>query len=166
MTVERGIGTPAVLPALGQDNACTEEKAMKRGAKKLPAGPSRDSMRAAPSREDDASHQPNDSDDDVCSDNELGAEWTGNLDCYDGPKNEYIDDLRIDPPLVVKRRLDSLAEARAFVEDEMRLGRSPAWREMHRRLATVRSEDEACQAIGALRKLLELEDLLVPPSCP
>jgi hypothetical protein len=123
-------------------------------------------MRTAPSRVDDVSHQLSNSDDDICGDNELGTEWTGNLDCYHSAKDEYMDDLRIDPPLVVKRRLDSLAKARTFVEDEMRLGRPPAWREMRHRLATVRSEDEAREAIGALRKLLELEDLLVPPACP
>jgi hypothetical protein len=82
-----------------------------------------------------------------------------------------MDDFRIDPPLVVKdtpkpRRLASLAEARAFVDDEMRLGRPPPWREIYHRLTTVRSEDEASEAIGALRELLELEDLLVPPRLP
>jgi hypothetical protein len=30
----------------------------------------------------------------------------------------------------------------------------------------VRSEDEAIEAIGALRELLELEDLLVQPDVP
>jgi hypothetical protein len=139
---------------------------MKRGAKELPAKPSRDSMRTEPSRVDDVSHQISNSDDDVCADNELGAEWTGNLDCYGGAKNEHTDDLRIDPPLVVKRRLGSLAEARTFVEDEVRLGRRPAWREMHHRLATVRTKDEARETIGALRKLLEQEDLLVRPARP
>ena len=82
-----------------------------------------------------------------------------------------MDDFRIDPPLVVKdtpkpRRLDSLAGARAFVEDAMRLGRPPPWRELYHRLRSVRSEDEAIEAIGALRELLELEDLLVPPKLP
>jgi hypothetical protein len=82
-----------------------------------------------------------------------------------------MDDFHIDPPLVVKdipkpRRLDSLAGARAFVEDAMRLGRPPPWRELYHRLRAVRSEDEAIEAIGALRELLELEDLLVPPKLP
>jgi hypothetical protein len=82
-----------------------------------------------------------------------------------------MDDFPIDPPLVVKdspkpRRLASLAQARVFVEDEMRLGRPPPWRQMYRRLTGVRSEDEATEAIGALRELLELEDLLVPPNLP
>jgi hypothetical protein len=30
----------------------------------------------------------------------------------------------------------------------------------------VRSEEEAIEVIGALRELLELEDLLVPPKLP
>ena len=82
-----------------------------------------------------------------------------------------MDDFRIDPPLVIHdkpkpRRLASLADARAFVADAMRLGRPPPWREMCERLRAVRSEDEAIEAIGALRELLELEDLLVHPSLP
>jgi hypothetical protein len=79
-----------------------------------------------------------------------------------------MDDFRIDPPLVIHdtpkpRRLASLADARAFVADAMRLGRPPPWREMYERLRAVRSEDDAVEAIGALRELLELEDLLVHP---
>jgi hypothetical protein len=82
-----------------------------------------------------------------------------------------MDDFRIDPPLVVKdapkpRRLGSLAEARAFVEDAMRLGRPPPWRDIYHRLRSVCSEDEATETIGALRELLELEHLLVPPKLP
>jgi hypothetical protein len=82
-----------------------------------------------------------------------------------------MDNFRIDPPLVVKdspkpRRLASLAQARAFIDDEMRLGRPPPWREMYHRLTAVRTEDEATEAIGALRELLELEELLVPPNLP
>jgi hypothetical protein len=82
-----------------------------------------------------------------------------------------MDDFPIDPPLLVKdtpkpRRLRSLAEARAFIEEEMRVGRPPAWRSLYRRTESVRSEDEAREAIGALRELLELEDLLVPPEMP
>jgi hypothetical protein len=82
-----------------------------------------------------------------------------------------MDDFRIDPPLVVKdtpkpRRLASLADARDFVAAAMHVGRPPAWREMYNRLRAVRSEDEASEAIGALRELLELEDLLVPPKLP
>jgi hypothetical protein len=77
-------------------------------------------------------------------------------------------DFRIDPPLVVKntpkpRPLRSLAEARTFIDGAMRVGRPPPWREMYQRLRTVRSAEEAVEIIGALRELLDLEDLLVPP---
>jgi hypothetical protein len=82
-----------------------------------------------------------------------------------------MDDFRIDPPLVIKdtpkpRRLSSLAEARAFVDEALRLGRPPAWREIYYRLRAVTTADEAVEAIGALRELLELEELLVPPDLP
>jgi hypothetical protein len=82
-----------------------------------------------------------------------------------------MDDFRIDPPLVVKdtprpRRLHSLAAARAFVDDALRLGRPPAWRDIYYRLREARSEEDAREAIGALRELLEVEDLLVPPQTP
>ena len=77
-------------------------------------------------------------------------------------------DFRIDPPLVVKdtpkpRPLGSLAEAVAFIADAMRLGRPPPWWDMYQRLRAVRSEEEAIEVIGALRELLDLEDLLVRP---
>jgi hypothetical protein len=82
-----------------------------------------------------------------------------------------MDDFPIDPPLVVKdtpkpRRIGSLAQARAYVDEALRIGRPPAWREMYYRLRDVKSEDEAIEAIGALRELLELEELLVPPNLP
>ena len=77
-------------------------------------------------------------------------------------------DVRIDPPLVVKdtpkpRSLDSLSEATGFVADCMRLGRPPPWRDIYQRLRAARNEDDAIEVIGALRELLELEDLLIPP---
>jgi hypothetical protein len=82
-----------------------------------------------------------------------------------------MDDFRIDPPLVVKdmskpRRLDSLSQARTFVDDALRLGRPPAWRDIYERIRTVRSEEEAIEVAGALRELLEFEDLLVPSKLP
>ena len=82
-----------------------------------------------------------------------------------------MDDFRIDPPLVVKdqprpRRLRSLAEARAFVAEAMKVGRPEPWREVYHRLTTVGSEEDADEAIGDLRELLELEDLLVTPNPP
>jgi hypothetical protein len=82
-----------------------------------------------------------------------------------------MDEFRIDPPLVVKdephpRRIASLADAQAFVADAMRLGRPPIWRDLYHRLTTAGSEEDAEEAIGALRELLELEDLLIPPKLP
>jgi hypothetical protein len=82
-----------------------------------------------------------------------------------------MDDLRIDPPLVVKdapkpRRLASLSDARAYVDAQMKLGRPAPWREVYHRLTAVRDEEEAIEAIGDLRELLDLEDLLVPPELP
>ena len=79
-----------------------------------------------------------------------------------------MDDFPIDPPLMVKdmpkpRRLGSLSEARAFVDDALRLGRPPAWRDMYERIRAVRSKEESIEVIGALRELLDMEDLLVPP---
>jgi hypothetical protein len=82
-----------------------------------------------------------------------------------------MDDFKIDPPLVVSetpkpRRLATLADARDFVEAELRLGRPPAWREIYHRLKTVRSNNDAVEVIGGLRELLALEDLLIPPDLP
>jgi hypothetical protein len=83
----------------------------------------------------------------------------------------HMQDYPIDPPLVVKdtpkpRSIHSLNEARVFVDEMLRLRRFVKWREMLNRLDGVKSEDEAVEAIGALRELLELEDLLQPPPIP
>ena len=48
------------------------------------------------------------------------------------------------------------------VSDAMALGRPAPWREVWHRLKMVASEDEAIEAIGDLRELLEEEDLLLP----
>jgi len=82
-----------------------------------------------------------------------------------------MTDFPIHPPLLVKdrpkpRRLGSIADARAFVEESMRIGRPPPWREIEHRLAAVSSEDEAIEAAGALRELLDIEDMLEPPELP
>jgi len=82
-----------------------------------------------------------------------------------------VDNFHIDPPLVVKdtekvRRLASLGEARAYVDEALRLGRPEVWREVNDRLRAVAGEEDALEAIGDLRELLEVEDLLlsaVPP---
>jgi hypothetical protein len=77
-----------------------------------------------------------------------------------------MPDFPIAPPLVVKdtpkpRRITSLAEARAFVDEQMRFGRPPPWREIQARLKSVTSEEDAIEAFGDLRELLDEEDLLV-----
>jgi hypothetical protein len=82
-----------------------------------------------------------------------------------------MHDFPLDPPLLVKdtpkpRRLRSFAEARTYVDEEMRLGRPPAWREIWHRLNTPQTEDAAIEAIGALRELLDIEDLLERPKLP
>ena len=80
--------------------------------------------------------------------------------------NEF-DDFPIVPPLVVKdspnpRRLATLAQARAFVDEAMRSGRPAPWRELWHRLKAVTAEDDAVEAIGDMRELLADEDLLLP----
>ena len=76
-----------------------------------------------------------------------------------------MPDFPVAPPIVVKdrpkpRRIQSIAEARTFVEEQMRIGRPPPWREIEARLKAVTSEEDAIEAAGALRELLEDEDLL------
>jgi hypothetical protein len=79
-----------------------------------------------------------------------------------------MEDFPIEPPLVVKdspkpRRLATLAQARAYVDEAMRLGRPAPWRELWHRLESVTTEEEAVEAVGDMRELFALEDLLVPP---
>ena len=78
-----------------------------------------------------------------------------------------MDDFPIAPPIVVKdaprpRRLTTLNEARAYVDEAMRLGRPEPWREVWHRLKAVTDEEDAIEAIGDLRELLADEDLLIP----
>jgi hypothetical protein len=79
-----------------------------------------------------------------------------------------MSDFPIDPPLAVKddpkpRRLATLAQVRAYVDEALRLGRPAPWRELWHRLQSVTNEEEAIEAIGDMRELFALEDLLVPP---
>lgn len=76
-------------------------------------------------------------------------------------------DFPIVPEIVVRdapkpRRLKTLNEAREFVEEQLRRRRFAGWREMLKRLDGVKNEEEAIEAIGALRELLAMEDLLLP----
>jgi hypothetical protein len=73
------------------------------------------------------------------------------------------------PPIIVKdtpkpRQLKTIKQAQDYVRDAMALGRPAPWREVWHRLKTVTSEEEAIEAIGDLRELLEEEDLLLPDS--
>jgi hypothetical protein len=83
----------------------------------------------------------------------------------------HMDDFPIAPPLVIKdtprpRRLTKLAEARAYVDEAMRIGHPEPWREVWHRLKSVTTEEEAIEAIGDLRELLADEDLLLPSRGP
>jgi hypothetical protein len=76
-------------------------------------------------------------------------------------------DFPIVPEIVVRdapkpRRIKTLNEARAFVDEQLRLRRFAGWREMLKRLDGAKNEEEAIEAIGALRELLAMEDLLMP----
>jgi len=78
-----------------------------------------------------------------------------------------MEDFPIVPPIVIKdtpkpRRLTSLSQARAYVDQAMRSGRPEPWRELWHRLKSVTSEEEAIEAIGDMRELLADEDLLLP----
>jgi hypothetical protein len=78
-----------------------------------------------------------------------------------------MDDFRIAPPLLIKdtpkpRRLTKLSEARAYVDEAMRLRRPAPWRELWHRLKAVTTAEEAIEAIGDMRELLADEDLLLP----
>jgi hypothetical protein len=73
----------------------------------------------------------------------------------------------IAPPITIKdepksRRLATLAEARAYVDEALRLGRPEPWREVWHRLQAVATEEDAIEAFGDLRELLAEEDLLLP----
>jgi hypothetical protein len=78
-----------------------------------------------------------------------------------------MENFPVVPPIIVKdtpkpRRLKTIGEVRDYVSDAMALGRPAPWREVWHRLKMVASEDEAIEAIGDLRELLEEEDLLLP----
>jgi hypothetical protein len=78
-----------------------------------------------------------------------------------------MDDYPIVPVITIQdtpkpRRLGSLGEARAYVDEAMRLGRPEPWREVWHRLKSVSTEEDAIEAIGDLRELLAEENLLLP----
>src|ERR1700739_3447820 len=81
--------------------------------------------------------------------------------------NRFMDDFAIIPPVIVRdtpkpRRLSTLKEVRAYVDEAMRIGRPEPWREVWHRLKMVANEEDLIEAIGDLRELLIEEDLLLP----
>lgn len=73
-------------------------------------------------------------------------------------------DFPVAPPIVVKdtphkRKITTLSQARAYVDDMLHQRRLYKLREIKARLDAVKTEEEAIEAIGALRELLALEDL-------
>jgi hypothetical protein len=71
---------------------------MSRNAPELPTKVSRASMSKIASAAYDRPRKADDNSDgsDVCLDNDLGAEWTGNMDCDDGAKKKDDSDKRKD----------------------------------------------------------------------
>jgi hypothetical protein len=82
-----------------------------------------------------------------------------------------MQDFPINPPLIIKdtpkpRRIATISQARAYVDEAMRVGRPEPWREVWQRLKAVASEEDAIEAMGDLAELLAEEDLLVEPAPP
>ena len=78
-----------------------------------------------------------------------------------------MDDFPITPAIVIRetpkpRRLKTMKEARDYIDEAMRLGRPEPWREVWHRFRSVTNEEDAIEAIGDLRELLNEEDLLLP----
>lgn len=61
---------------------------MRRVAKCVPAKPSQGSMGTDPPLADEMSRQTKEKEGDICLDNDLGAEWTGNIDCGETAQNK------------------------------------------------------------------------------
>ena len=78
-----------------------------------------------------------------------------------------MTDFPIAPPIVVKdtpkpRRLSTLKEAHDYVAEALHIGRPEPWREVWQRIKAVTTEEDAIEAAGDLRELLNEEDLLLP----
>jgi flagellar biosynthesis regulator FlbT len=74
-------------------------------------------------------------------------------------------DFPVAPPIIVKdtphpRTLRTLNEARSYVAAMLKVHRPPVWRDTLRRLEDAKTEDQAIEAIGALRELLTIEDMI------
>ena len=72
-------------------------------------------------------------------------------------------DFPIVPPITMKnapeRKLTTLNDARALVDELLAERRFMKWREMLERLDAVKTEEDAIEAIGALRELLVMEHM-------
>src|SRR5438093_1359783 len=79
-----------------------------------------------------------------------------------------MSDFPLEPELAVRDgpRLRSIGEATAFVRAMVDARSFNPWKDLLRRLEAVRSEEEALEAAGALREILELEHMLAPRKDP
>lgn len=75
-----------------------------------------------------------------------------------------MPDYPVAPPITVKdqphnRTLSTFSEVCAYVDEMLHQRRLYKLREIKARLDAVNSEEQAIEAVGALRELLALEDL-------
>ena len=73
-------------------------------------------------------------------------------------------DFPVAPPIFVKdtphkRKIATLNEARAYVDEMLHVRRLSTLREIKTRLDGAKTEEDAIEAIGSLRELLADEDL-------
>ena len=73
-------------------------------------------------------------------------------------------DFPVAPPIFVKdtphkRKIATLNEARAYVDEMLHVRRLSTLREIKRQLDGAKTEEDAIEAIGSLRELLADEDL-------
>jgi hypothetical protein len=60
-----------------------------------------------------------------------------------------------------KRKITTLNEARAYVDEMLHQRRLYKLREIKARLDRAKTEEDAVEAIGSLREMLVMEDLIV-----
>ena len=77
-------------------------------------------------------------------------------------------DFPIEPELAVRDgpRLRSIGQATEFVRSMVDARSFNPWKDLLRRLEAVRTQEEALEAAGALREMLELEHMLAPQKDP
>ncbi len=76
-----------------------------------------------------------------------------------------LQDYPIVPPIRVKdsshpRKLATIQDAQAFVDEALAVQRTPPWRELKARFDRVQTEEDAFEAISALHDVLAAEELL------